>query len=42
VELVAGVSAGGELRLEDDDGHKIAAADYDPSGLFGLRVLFNF
>jgi hypothetical protein len=23
------------------DGHKIAEADYDPSGLFKLRVLFN-
>ncbi len=42
VELVAGVAVGGEVRLEDDDGHKIAEEDYDPAGLFGIRALFSF
>lgn len=42
LELVGGVSVGGELRLENRDGHKIAELDYDPAPLVGLRAIFTF
>lgn len=42
LELVGGFSMGGELRVEDDNGHKVADEDYDPSALFGVRALFSF
>lgn len=42
IELLGGVSLGGELRLEDRNGHKISKADYDPAPLIGLRALFSF
>lgn len=42
LELVGGVSAGGEFRLENRDGHKIAESDYDPAPLVGLRGIFSF
>lgn len=42
LELLGGVSFGGELRLEDSHGHKIFDEDYDPAPLFGLRGLFTF
>src|SRR6185436_12625197 len=38
IELIGGVQAGGQVRLEDKKGHKLAEEDYDPSGLFGLRA----
>ncbi len=41
-ELVGGVAAWGELRLENRHGHKIAETDYDPAPLIGLRALFSF
>ncbi|HEY0547996.1 MAG TPA: DUF6268 family outer membrane beta-barrel protein, partial [Verrucomicrobiae bacterium] len=41
-ELVGGVSAGGNLRVEDQGGHKLRGEDYDPSGLVGMRLLFKF
>jgi long-subunit fatty acid transport protein len=41
-ELIGGVSAGGNVRIEDKNGHKIADDDYDPSGLIGLRGVFTF
>lgn len=42
LELVAGFTVGGNLRVEDDDGDKISDEDYDPSALFGVRALFTF
>ena len=42
LELLGGVSVAGELRLENEDGHKIAESDYDPAPLVGLRALFTF
>lgn len=42
LELVGGVSAGGELRLENKDGHKITEVDYDPAPLIGLRAILTF
>jgi len=42
LELVGGVSVGGELRIENRDGHKIAELDYDPAPLVGLRAIFTF
>ena len=41
-ELLGGVSAGGELRLEDRKGHKISDEDYDPAALFGVRAVLTF
>ena len=42
LEFVGGFSLGGNLRVEDDDGHKIDEQDYDPSALLGVRALFTF
>lgn len=42
IELLGGVSAGGELRLEDRSGHKISDEDYDPAALLGLRAVLTF
>ena len=42
LELIGGVSAWGELRLENGNGHKISEADYDPAPLIGLRAIFTF
>jgi hypothetical protein len=41
-ELVGGVSVGGELRLDNRDGHTIAEEDYDPAPLVGLRAILTF
>lgn len=41
-EFLAGVAAGGELLIEDNDGNEIFEEDYDPSALIGLRAVFNF
>ena len=42
LELIGGVSVGGELRIENRNGHKLGEADYDPAPLVGLRAIFNF
>jgi hypothetical protein len=42
LEALAGVSFGGELRLDNSRGHKIFDEDYDPAPLFGLRGIFTF
>lgn len=42
LELLGGVSVGGELRIENSGGHKIAEVDYDPAPLVGLRAIFTF
>jgi hypothetical protein len=42
LELMAGINAAGNVRVEDDDGDKLADEDYDPSAIFGVRLLFNF
>lgn len=42
LELVGGVTVGGELRLEDRNGHKISDEDYDPAPLVGFRAILTF
>ena len=42
LEGLIGVAAGGEYRIEDENGHKLGDTDYDPSALFGLRGIFTF
>jgi hypothetical protein len=42
LELVGGVAAGGNVRIEDQNGHKLGDEDYDPSGLIGLRAVFTY
>ena len=42
LELIGGVAVGGNVRIEDEDGHKLGDEDYDPSGLIGLRGVFTF
>ena len=42
VELIGGVQAAGNVRLENQNGHKIGDDDYDPSGLIGLRAVLTF
>ncbi len=38
----AGVVAGGNLRVEDEHGHKLADNDYDTTGMAGGAVTFTF
>ncbi|HMJ88298.1 MAG TPA: outer membrane beta-barrel protein [Candidatus Acidoferrum sp.] len=42
LELVGGVSVGGELLTEDRHGHKIAETDYDAAPMVGIRAAVNF
>lgn len=42
VSAFAGVVVGGNLRLENDGGHKITDEDYDPAPIVGARVSFTF
>jgi hypothetical protein len=42
LELIGGVSVGGELRRENRNGKTISESDYDPAPLVGLRALFTF
>jgi hypothetical protein len=42
LELIGGVAAGGELRIENKDGHEISDEDYDPAALFGFRAVISF
>jgi len=37
-----GVTAGGSLRVEDEDGDKLSEEDYDPSAQFGARFVCVF
>jgi hypothetical protein len=39
---LVGVSAAGEYRIEDEDGHKLGDTDYDPAALLGVRGVFTF
>jgi hypothetical protein len=41
-DFFAGVAVGGELRLEDDGGHKISEEDFDPAPFFGAKVAIRF
>ena len=40
--LVAGVAAAGELRLEDEDGDRLAEEDYDLAPFVGVRFTLRF
>jgi len=40
--LLAGVAVAGELRLEDDDGDRIAEEDFDPAPFIGASVTIRF
>lgn len=42
IEGYGGTTVDGEFRLEDEDGDKIAKADYDDSGYGGVRIKFGF
>ena len=42
LELVAGITAGGQYRVENSNGHKLYESDYDASALVGLRGVFKF
>ena len=41
-ELLGGIALGGELRLENRNGHKLSDEDYDPAPLVGLRAVLTF
>jgi hypothetical protein len=41
-DLYAGVTLGGELRVEDKTGDKLADHSYDPAATIGLRILIPF
>jgi hypothetical protein len=40
--LVGGVEMGGELRLEDENGNRIAEENYDQAGFLGLALRVRF
>jgi hypothetical protein len=42
LELLGGVTVGGELLLENRNGHKLIEEDYDPAPLVGLRAILTF
>jgi opacity protein-like surface antigen len=42
LELIAGVTVGGQVTLEDQNETEIAEEDYDPSAIIGLRAVFTF
>jgi hypothetical protein len=42
VSLLAGVELGGELRIEDSRGNRIARSDYDPAPFIGLTAEARF
>ncbi len=42
VELIGGVVVGGNIRLEDNGGHRWGDIDYDPSAVIGLRAILRF
>jgi hypothetical protein len=42
IELLVGVAAGGELRLENKNGHKIRKEDYDATPMIGAQLDFVF
>ncbi len=42
LELIAGIAAAGEVRIEDSGGHKLGESDYDPSAVIGVRATFRF
>lgn len=42
LEGLIGIAAGGEYRVEDEDGHKLGDTDYDPAALIGVRGVYTF
>jgi hypothetical protein len=40
--LTGGVLLGGQLKLEDDKGHKIIEEDYDPTPFIGINLRSKF
>ncbi len=40
--LIGGVSVGGELRLEDENGKTVSEVDYDPAGFAGVTFSARF
>ena len=42
LELLVGVAAGGKLRLENKNGHKIRKEDYDATAMVGAQLNFVF
>lgn len=41
-DLIAGLNLDGELRLEDDDGDRVATNDYDDAPFFGFSLKLDF
>lgn len=42
LHLIGGIVTGGELRVEDSNGNRLAKQDYDPAPYIALRALFQF
>ncbi len=42
LDLNGGVAVGGNLRVEDDDGGRLADDDYDPAGILAVKAQFFF
>lgn len=42
INIYGGVMAGGELRLEDEDGDGVANSDYDPAPFVGISGTYRF
>lgn len=42
IALLAGANVGGEIRIEDDDGHRLFEEDYDPMPFLGANLVWRF
>ena len=42
LDLLGGVNIAGTVRVENDDGGRIAEDDYDPAPFLGLKGVFLF
>jgi hypothetical protein len=42
IDLIGGVAVGGNLRVEDEDGDRIADDSYDPAAILGLKGTILF
>ena len=42
LDLNGGIALGGNLRVEDEDGGRLADDDYDPAGLLAVKAQFFF
>ena len=42
ISVLGGVEVGGELRLEDENGHTIIKENHDPAGMLGIAFSARF